>query len=151
VIAHVVNDATANWGGRGFATALRRAWPDVQDAFSEWAVDRVRLHLGGVHFVAHGSDITVASMIAQRGFGPSSTRRLRYSALQTCLEQLAEFAANHSASVHMPRIGTGNGGGSWPVIEELVRTSVCARGVSVTVYDLPGGRLANPKPTLFEA
>jgi hypothetical protein len=37
----------------------------------------------------------------------------------------------------MPRIGVGNAGGSWSVIEELIRTTLCANNIPVTVYDLP--------------
>ena len=38
----------------------------------------------------------------------------------------------------MPRIGSGQAGGSWTIISELIETEVCAAGVPVTVYDLPG-------------
>jgi hypothetical protein len=36
----------------------------------------------------------------------------------------------------MPRIGVGLGGGSWPVIEGIIRETLCSKGVSVFVYDL---------------
>jgi hypothetical protein len=41
------------------------------------------------------------------------------------------------ASVHMPRIGSGQAGGNWDIIEELVDHHLCAQGIRVTVYDLP--------------
>jgi hypothetical protein len=40
LVAHVVNDATTNWGGRGFAQAVRRKWPAVQEDFGHWATGR---------------------------------------------------------------------------------------------------------------
>src|SRR5690606_16704957 len=36
MIVQVVNDATTNWGGRGFARAVRGKWPAVQQAFRDW-------------------------------------------------------------------------------------------------------------------
>ena len=52
-------------------------------------------------------------------------------------------SAPEFASVHMPRIGTGQAGGSWSIIEDLVDNELCAHGVPVTVYDLPNQRLPN--------
>jgi hypothetical protein len=35
----------------------------------------------------------------------------------------------------MPRIGCGLAGGTWDKIEPLIRETLCAAGVPVTVYD----------------
>ena len=49
VIAHIVNDATPNWGG-GFALEVAKEWPFVQDDFRQWVEhDRSNLSLGNVH------------------------------------------------------------------------------------------------------
>ncbi len=40
----------------------------------------------------------------------------------------------------MPRIGAGQSGGSWDTIEELIRDTIAAQGIPVTVYDLPPRR-----------
>jgi hypothetical protein len=37
----------------------------------------------------------------------------------------------------MPRIGSGQAGGSWWIIEELINDTLVNRGICVTVYDLP--------------
>ena len=79
-------------------------------------------------------------MISQRGYGPSAKPRIRYEALQVCLRQLAQEAQTQSASVHMPRIGCGEAGGSWPIVQELIETELLSKRVDVTVYDLPGKR-----------
>jgi hypothetical protein len=39
--------------------------------------------------------------------------------------------------VHMPRIGCGLAGGQWEEIEPIIETTLGAKGVAVTVYDLP--------------
>ena len=139
VIVHVVNDKTPNWGGRGFARALGRRYPEVQQGFKEWAgARRLGDALGEVHFHAVSEDLYVASMISQHGYGPSPKPRLRYVALRQCLQHVAEFAGEKRMSVHMPRIGTGEAGGAWEIVEELVCSTVSAAGVPVTVYDRPG-------------
>lgn len=135
VIAHIVNDKTANWGA-GFALALRRKWPSVQDSFREWALNTPgSLRLGNSYHSVVDSELTVFHMVCQHGYGFSPTPRLRYAALSTCLEKLAEFAIG--ASIHMPRIGAGEGGGAWGLIEQLIDQVLCAQGREVTVYDLP--------------
>ena len=141
IIAHVVNDAAPRWGA-GFPLALRRRWKHVQEEFIAWVgQDRNRLRLGVVHEVVVSESCSIIHMVAQRGYGPSPTPRIRYSALRTCLEQVAARAKELNASVHMPRIGAGQAGGSWQLVEELISSSLCAAGVNVSVYDLPGRTL----------
>ena len=151
IIAHVVNDATPNWGGGGFASALRRRYDGAQGKFQEWAAQsRERLRLGAMHIGEVAPNLLVATLVAQRGYGPSARPRLRYSALRECLQNLGQFARANNATVHIPRIGAGQAGGQWSVIEGLVRELVSAQGVPVTVYDLPGASLPelSPQPSL---
>ncbi|SRR6266480_917250 len=147
IIAHVVNDKTANWG-RGFALAVARKWPEVAAEFGKWtAMRKEHLLLGKGHFFDISQDLAIFSMIAQRGYGESVNPRIRYKALRECLLQLAEEASKHHASIHMPRIGTGYAGGNWPLIKELIEENLIRRGIEVTVYDLPG-RENLPKATI---
>lgn len=140
IIAHVVNDKTANWGGP-FALAVRRKWSVAQSAFQEWAGGAKNLSIGNVHFVEVSPQLTIATMIAQKGYGESKTPRIRYNFLKKCLDKLADFAAEQNASVHMPRIGSGQAGGSWEVISELVEDALCDRDIIVYVYTLPGAEV----------
>jgi O-acetyl-ADP-ribose deacetylase (regulator of RNase III) len=141
IIAHVVNDAVPRWGA-GFPLAVKKRWPQVQDEFIAWVLeDRRRLQLGRIHEFRVSEDCTVIHMIAQRGYGPSTKPRIRYSALRTCLQQVAQRARTQHATVHIPRIGAGQAGGHWSLIEELIRSTLCATGVRVFVYDLPGQTL----------
>jgi O-acetyl-ADP-ribose deacetylase (regulator of RNase III) len=138
VLAHVVTDSALIWGGGGFAAAVRRTWPAAQNAFREWSADDRKLSLGTVHLATVRDDLTIASMVAQHGYGPSRRPRLRYAALRQALAEVGELARRLGASVHMPRIGCGEAGGWWDAVEELVRASLTSRGVPVIVYDLPG-------------
>jgi hypothetical protein len=137
LIVHVVNDATPIWGGNGFAAALRRAYPQLQRSFKSWWGSTRGSRLGRVHVTDVADDIWVASIVAQHGYGPSSTPRLRYSALHEGLQHSAAAALAHRLTVHMPRIGSGQAGGRWPVVEELIRDTFARVKRSVTVYDLP--------------
>ena len=139
LIAHIVSDATANWGGRGFAIALMKKWPSAQVEFRTWASSQP-LCLGDVHFGNVAPDIKVASMVCQHGYGPSTKPRLRYMALEQALKTLAAEAADTAATVHMPRIGTGQAGGSWMMVQELLAATLLTANVPVTVYDLPEER-----------
>ncbi len=142
VIAHVVSDSARAWSRRGVAASLARAYPRAAAAFRSWAVASVdNLKLGQVHHVDvtgdDGQCITIASMVAQRGYGPGVTTRLQYDALRTCLSGVRSLAAPRNASVHLPRIGAGQAGGRWDLIEADIVSQLIAKGVPVTVYTLP--------------
>ena len=68
------------------------------------------------------------------GFGPPGRQRVRYTVLRECLLDVGRFAKELQASVHMPRIGSGGGGGDWYVVRELARETLADQGVVVTVY-----------------
>lgn len=155
IIAHVVNDKAALWGA-GFGLAMRKKWPGVQDRFREWATSNPKtFRMGNIFSSDIDMSTTAIQMICQHGYGPSQKPRLRYSALQTCLEKLAHEALRTNASVHMPRIGTGQGGGSWGLVQQLIDEMLCAHGLNVTVYDLPGepmlAGLGQRQTSLFDA
>lgn len=150
IIAHIVNDRSPIWGA-GFGLAVRRKWPAVQADFKERVLSNPReFRLGAILSSVVKDQLLIVHMVAQHGFGKSRTPRIRYGALQSCLEQLAHLAERENAAVHMPRIGCGEAGGSWPIIQELIEQTLI-RNVHVSVYDLPGKPFAGPRqPSLFE-
>jgi hypothetical protein len=137
IVCQIVNDRAVKWAPRGFVAAVRRRWPAAQEDFSSW-VTKIpqRERLGKVHLWSL-HDVTIASMIAQVGWGPSPTPRIRYSALASCLAEVSRQAKGSGATVHMPRIGTGQAGGSWDVIEELLSDGLLAQGIPTVIYDPP--------------
>jgi len=144
IIAHIANDKSANLG-RGFGYAITQKWPNITYAIKQWMAEQEGgLELGKYHLVKVTEDISVFTMIAQHGFGPSRNPRIRYHALSNCLFALSEIAKKSSASVHMPRIGTGYAGGNWDIISELINETLIQDGIEVTVYDLHGKRNPNP-------
>ena len=137
IIAHIVNDKTAVWGGV-FARAVKKRWPRAQTDFERWSAEEKRnLSLGNACLAEVDDRLAVFTMVAQRGYGESNKPRIKYSALNLCLESLADAAERHGASVHMPRIGSGQAGGSWEIISELIEDALCGRGIKVYVYTLP--------------
>jgi Zn-dependent peptidase ImmA (M78 family)/O-acetyl-ADP-ribose deacetylase (regulator of RNase III) len=144
LIVQLVNDKALTWGA-GFAKSVRTKWPTLQTRFTEWVQNRdPEFRLGGVHFTEIEPTLHLASVVAQHGYGPSPKPRIRYKALAECLHKVARFAIEHGSSVHMPRIGTGQSGGSWDVVSEIVDESLCGLGIEVFVYDLPHGEVKEP-------
>jgi hypothetical protein len=137
VLVHIVNDKTPNWGGGGFAVQLSERFPSVATSFRAWWRRTPKARLGRVHFCEVAPRIVVASVIAQRGYGPSKKPRIRYDALKQGLGVVARYSTTHNATLQMPRIGCGLAGGSWPVIRGIVHETLVDKGVRVLVYDLP--------------
>lgn len=128
IIAHIVNNAGA-WGA-GFVIAVSRRWSQPEDVYLAWE----ERELGTVQLVEVAPDLFVANLCAQDNLGRVSPP-VRYDALRRCLNDLAVDALTMGASVHMPRIGCGIGGGRWPVVESIIAAEL--EGIDVTVYDLP--------------
>lgn len=140
VIGQVVNDRASTWGG-GFALVVRKKWPAVQESFRSWAENRTNFQLGKVHVANIDESTAVFNMVCQHGYGPSPKPRIRYAHLKGCLEQLAVFAVQKQASVHMPRIACGQAGGSWEIVRELIDDTLGRQGVRVIIYDLPNAEV----------
>ena len=145
IIAMVVNDKGRTWGG-GFSQAARERYPAAHEQFKEWTEEgRRNLSLGRIHLAELKGGLAIASLVAQKGYGPSPTPRIRYTALGEALSKLSKAAADRKASVHMPEIGSGLAGGNWSVIRQMVDDALAAKGVRVTVYTLPGKGTASRK------
>ncbi|MFJ9737394.1 macro domain-containing protein [Streptomyces sp. NPDC101166] len=136
VIAHVCNDI-GGWG-KGFVVALSRRWPQPEAAYRAWHRERAAndFGLGAAQFVQVEPYVWVANLVGQRGIGTGSKGvPVRYEAIDTALQALADKAAELDASVHMPRIGCGLAGGKWSRVEPLITERLVKRGIAVTVYD----------------
>ena len=134
IIAHLVNDKTPNWGG-AFARVVKKKWGSAQTDFEQWArSNNSNLALGKLRLFEVADQLALATMVAQHGYGESAKPRIRYGALKTALDQLAEIALTRNATIHMPKIGSGQAGGNWDIISELIEDALCDRGVEVFVY-----------------
>lgn len=61
---------------------------------------------------------------------------IRYEAVREGLNKVTIFAQDHSASMHIPRIGAGLAGGKREIIEAIIKHELTAKNIVVTVYDL---------------
>ena len=135
IIAHIYNDI-GGWG-KGFVMAISKKWKEPEQQYREWFASQKDFSLGGVQFVPVGGEIWVANIIGQRDVRGSSDGLppIRYDALGEGLEKVGQFAAEHGATVHMPRIGCGLAGGTWEEVEPLIIRHLSDQKVPVTVYD----------------
>jgi len=138
VIAHLCNNV-GGWGA-GFVRAVSARSAEPEAAYRRWFRERPHsgFRLGAVQMVQINEHMYVANMIGQDGIrSRSNLHPIRYQALDRCLATLAGLTRGLGASVHMPRIGTGLAGGTWDQIEPRILTRLCAKGIAVTVYNLP--------------
>lgn len=128
ILAHIVNDA-GGWG-KGFVLAVSKRWTHPERVYR----NAHELILGEVQFVEVFSNLVVANMIAQKGFGNRGgpKKRLQEDKLELCLEKVAAKARELKASIHMPKIGTGLAGGKWEEIEPIIQRTM--GDLDVTVY-----------------
>jgi O-acetyl-ADP-ribose deacetylase (regulator of RNase III) len=147
IIAHVVNDRGRSWGGHGFALSLMQAFPAAREQYEAWASSN-HLERGAVHLAEAGDGLWIASLVAQAGYGEraSGRPRLRLFALQRALRNLAAVAQERDAEIHMPAIGTGQGGARWPNVRDLVVEELVDRRIPTTVYVLPDAPMPEDVP-----
>lgn len=129
IICHICNDIGA-WGA-GFVLAISKRWKFPEQYYRA----RKQYILGEVDVFQVEDDIFVANMIAQHKTisYKDDVPPIRYDAVKTALIAVNDIAVNNDATLHMPRIGCGLGGGEWGVIESIIKEVVT---VDVTVYDL---------------
>jgi O-acetyl-ADP-ribose deacetylase (regulator of RNase III) len=135
IIPHICNDIGA-WGA-GFVLALSAKWPAPEASYLKWFRSKHFFELGHNQRVEVGGGIMVINMIAQHKVGRDDKGKspIRYTAVRECLSRVAAEAKEQKASVHMPRIGCGLAGGSWGVIENIIKDTLLDRNIEVTVYD----------------
>lgn len=143
IICHVCNDVGA-WG-KGFVLAISQKWKLPEAAYRHWfyGVTRpdlalpVPFDLGQVLLCRVEHNIWVANMLAQSGLrSPQNPIPLSYDALEKCFERVGQHSLSLNASVHMPRVGCGLGGGDWETVESIVRKTLTDIGIDVSVYDI---------------
>lgn len=133
VIAHVCNNK-GGWGA-GFTGQLSKRWTSPETAYrSQVEGGAFLLRLGDVQAVQVNDLLWVANMVAQDGYRtPANPKPINYEALEDCLTHLGNLF-EPKVGFHMPRIGCGLGGGTWPEVERIINKILPER--HVFVYDL---------------
>jgi O-acetyl-ADP-ribose deacetylase (regulator of RNase III) len=137
IIAHGCNDQN-RWGA-GFVLALSQRYPLAKKRYHQLFEDgKVKVQVGDIQIVEVGANVWVANLITQHGIRwYRNPHPFSYSGFYSCLQQLAAFATQVNASVHMPKIGCGLAGGTWDNVRPIVSEELCDRGIEVFVYELP--------------
>ncbi|MFM2387576.1 MAG: hypothetical protein RL660_2333 [Bacteroidota bacterium] len=135
IIVHICNDI-GGWG-KGFVMAISKRWKQPEHQYREWFKAKDNFSLGQVQFVLVEETLWVANLIGQHKINKDENGNapIRYEAIFQGLEQVAQFALERDATIHMPRIGCGLAGGSWENIEPLINSTLMSKNIQVTVYD----------------
>ena len=140
IIIHCCNDCVPGKWGKGFVMALSRRWKKPETEYRKWSrghIPGLKFELGAVQFVKVEDDIVVGNMIGQKGIrGAAKVPPIRYAAIVSCLWKVQSAAEKNNASIHCCRFGAGLAGGDWNIIEGYLKDILCAKDISVTVYDL---------------
>lgn len=133
LIPHVCNDI--HLMGKGFVIPLCMRWPHVK---KEYVAGQPPL--GTTQFVeAEKNDIfrvVVANMVAQHETIRTIRRPIRYEALVGCMSQVRDFCLKNDFDIICPKFGSGNAGGNWHFIEELIEEIWEGKGIFVTVHEV---------------
>jgi len=135
IIVHICNDI-GGWG-KGFVMAISKRWKKPENQYREWFKSKDGFELGKVQFVQVEEDLWVANLIGQHKINKDENGNapIRYDAIEDGLKEVASFAKENNASVHMPRIGCGLAGGKWEMIEPIILQRLSNNDVEVVVYD----------------
>lgn len=131
-IIHCCNDLGA-WGA-GFVIPLAKKYPEAEASYRSLP----NYPLGDVDFVRTSvSGLYVCNLIGQHGVGRDENggAPIRYDAIYNGLVGIADTMRQTMGSAHLPRMGAGLAGGSWTIIEAIIKVTIAQAG-AVYVYDL---------------
>lgn len=149
VIAHICNDE-GGWG-RGFVLYLSKKWKQPEQEYRYWHKKKTwkgrPFVLGQIQTVWVEDNIFVVNMIAQRDYRPLTHMdvplglpNVNYASLRECLTRLNIDLKQTNCSLHMPRIGSGLGGGDWNYIERLIESIITVPTYIYDLNEIPGTR-----------
>ncbi|XP_020094090.1 probable helicase CHR10 isoform X4 [Ananas comosus] len=141
-------DTSGSWGHGGMFDALANLSPCVPDAYHH-AFECGDLHMGDLHLIkldetkcsgniSTDAPLWVALAVVQSYNPRRKVPRSGISLpdLEKCLSKATFSAAEHSASIHMPRIGYRDGSqrSEWYTIERLLKKYASLHGITIYVY-----------------
>ncbi len=127
IICHQVN--CQGKMGSGVAKAIKEKFPTAYNMYMDICLNRQGT-LGAVQMVRipnmernNWGDQYVANMFAQYRYGYDGARYTEYEAFYNCLEDIRQFAKEHSIvkTIAFPyRIGCDRGGANWKIIFTMI-------------------------------
>lgn len=131
IIAHGCN--CRGGYGSGVAYTMAMKYPKARELYLE-KYDEEGWRLGDVQFVTVVGGKIIANCATQKDFLPRGIRHANYSAIESVMKELKEYAQSRGLSVAIPKIGAGLAGGDWDVIEKIIETVFS--DYDITVYYL---------------
>lgn len=112
----------------GFAKQLAKKWPEAKTSYENYykhhadssAIYKSVYLLGKVsHNWIEKDSVYVLHCFTQNKYGRDGKKYVSYDAIDECMQTVASTCAE-LPEIHMPAIGSGLGGGHWPVINEII-------------------------------
>jgi O-acetyl-ADP-ribose deacetylase (regulator of RNase III) len=136
IICHVCNDEGA-WGS-GFVLAVSKKWKQPEIEYRKMSPKQRKV--GNYQLVVVGNNLFVANIIGQSGLRERRTGfgvpAVDYAAIETALTKIANTADSMGIDIHMPRIGCFRAGGSWLIMEIILKRVLLNHNCDIYVYDL---------------
>jgi O-acetyl-ADP-ribose deacetylase (regulator of RNase III) len=131
--------------GSGVARIVKEKWPEAFTLYNRICNDHflagTEASLLGQNILAHCNDGTIiVNCITQHSYGRTKERYVSYDAVDACFSSLRDgvkfsyYDQQPTPYVAMPMIGAGLGGGSWEVIEAIIKHRL--HDIDVRVYQL---------------
>jgi len=124
--------------GSGVALAIRNTFPLAYQSYLKWK-ERVgnSLQIGNVQFVTVDPDLTIANGITQEFYGRDGRRYVSYLAIDCVFSEVKRWMSiNAVQELHMPKIGSGLGGGDWNVIETNLLETFAGTNIEIYLYEM---------------
>lgn len=118
ILAHGVNCKGAF--GSGVARTMAIKYPKARHYYLE-KYDEEGWELGDVQFVNVVGGKVIANCATQDGFLPRDVCHADYEAIRSCMLQVKAFAKPNYRTIAIPKIGAGLAGGSWDIIEKILK------------------------------
>jgi O-acetyl-ADP-ribose deacetylase (regulator of RNase III) len=157
LLVHCCNDQ--GFWGRGFVLALSDRWSRPEHYYRLWSKginetppsihpyirsELAKVYqppeckpfaLGRCQFVPVEYNLMVVNMVGQHDVRWKDGKPpVRYDAIRSCLQEVAQYALLHGADVHGPCFGAGLAGGTWATIDGIIQEELCAKDIDVTIY-----------------
>lgn len=142
IIAHIVNDRGA-WGA-GVSGVISEMYPLAEQMYRGWSqyildipnlMPKFELGENQILPVNSVTNTVVANMLAQKGLRSAKNKvPFRMNHFITCFTKLCEYAKSNNMDIHMPKVGSGLGGGDWDEISTMIENIGDSYGVNINVY-----------------
>lgn len=137
IICHICNDEGA-WGS-GFVMAVSRKWKQPEKEYLKMSTKNRKV--GNYQLIVVDNNLLVANIIGQSGLRYRRTGfdvpAVDYAAIDVALNKIADTADTMGVDLHMPRIASARSGGSWEIVETIIKKVLRTHKCNVYVYDLP--------------